>query len=173
MRYMSIALAVFVSQSSFAATTLNDTQQAEMVTAHNTWRAKVGVPAVTWSSKLADVAQSWADNLKSQGCKMQHSTGTGYGENLYWASPLKYSDGRVAAQTIPPTKAVDSWGNEIKDYTYDSNTCATGKVCGHYTQVVWKTSTEIGCGMAVCGDFSQVWVCNYNPLGNYRGQKPY
>lgn len=173
MRYISITLAALISHNVLAATALNDAQQQEMVAAHNMWRAKVNVPPVSWSSNLADVAQNWANNLKSQDCKMQHSTGTNYGENLYWASPLKYSDGRLAAQTISPTKATDSWGNEVKDYNYETNTCATGKVCGHYTQVVWKTTTEIGCGMAVCADFSQVWVCNYNPAGNYRGQKPY
>ncbi|MEY3220594.1 MAG: hypothetical protein RIT27_1951 [Pseudomonadota bacterium] len=173
MRYISIAAAaVLVSQNVLGATALNNTQQQEMVSAHNNWREKVGSPSLVWSSKLADVAQTWADHLKTQNCKMQHSTNN-YGENLYWASPLSYSDGRKVAQNISPTKAVDSWGNEVKDYTYDSNSCTMGKMCGHYTQVVWKTTTEVGCGMAICGDFSQVWVCNYNPAGNYRGQKPY
>ncbi len=173
MRYTHIALAALISQNSLAATALNGAQQQEMVDIHNTWRNKVGSPAVIWSAKIAETAQAWADNLKTKGCKMTHSKGSGYGENLYWASPIKYSDGQVKAQTIAPTKVVNSWGDEIKNYTYNSNSCATGKVCGHYTQVVWKTTTEIGCGMAVCSDSSQVWVCNYNPPGNYTGKKPY
>jgi pathogenesis-related protein 1 len=172
MRYISIALVALISQNVLAITALNHAQQQEMVSAHNTWRAKVGISPVVWSNKIANIAQEWANHLKTQGCKMQHSTGN-YGENLYWASPLKYSDGRSSVQNISSTKVVDSWGNEVKNYSYNSNSCANGKICGHYTQVVWKTSTEVGCGIAVCGDFSQVWVCNYNPPGNYRGQKPY
>ena len=79
---------------------------------------------------------------------------------------------QTAAQTISATQVTASWGAEKKDYTYASNTCATGKVCGHYTQVVWKTSTEVGCGKAMCADKSQVWACQYTPAGNYVGQKP-
>jgi pathogenesis-related protein 1 len=39
--------------------------------------------------------------------------------------------------------------------------------------VVWKNTTEVGCAMAVCPDFIQVWVCSYNPPGNVSGQKPF
>jgi pathogenesis-related protein 1 len=46
-------------------------------------------------------------------------------------------------------------------------------LCGHYTQVVWKNSMEVGGGMAICDNKSQVWVCNYNPPGNVEGEKPY
>jgi pathogenesis-related protein 1 len=68
---------------------------------------------------------------------------------------------------------VDAWGSEKKDYNRASNTCARGKMCGHYTQVVWRTTTDIGCARAVCSDQSQVWVCNYAPPGNWRGQRPF
>ena len=95
------------------------------------------------------------------------------GENLFWASPLNYSDGSSAVQIITPTQVVDNWASEKADYNYASNTCAAGKVCGHYTQVVWRSTVEIGCGRAVCQDNSQVWVCNYNPAGNIIGQRPY
>ena len=40
-------------------------------------------------------------------------------------------------------------------------------------KIVWSNTTEVGCGMALCSDNSQFWVCNYTPPGNYRGQKPY
>ncbi|KAK4849585.1 hypothetical protein QYF36_026341 [Acer negundo] len=43
------------------------------------------------------------------------------------------------------TQAVQMWVNEKSDYDYNSNTCAPGKVCGHYTQVVWRNSVRIGC----------------------------
>lgn len=158
----------------YAATNFTAAEQTEMITAHNKWRNEVSVPAIKWSATLADTAQVYANKLKtSQACKMVHSGAAGLGENLFWASALKYSDGTVKVQTVTPTKGTDAWGSEKLDYTYSTNTCAAGKVCGHYTQLVWKSTTEVGCGKAVCADNSQIWVCNYTPAGNYVGQKPY
>jgi pathogenesis-related protein 1 len=157
-----------------SATILTEGEQTEMVAAHNTWRAEVGAPKLKWSDKLGDSAQAWAETLKKdKACKMVHSHVAGIGENLFWASPLTYSSGKVEVQAISPTKTTASWGSEKKDYTYATNTCAAGKVCGHYTQVVWNKSTEVGCGKAICADKSQVWACQYTPAGNYVGQKPY
>ncbi len=157
-----------------AETLLTPTEQTEMVAAHNTWRSRVAVPDLQWSSSLADTAQVWANSLKeNQGCQMVHSNTEQVGENLYWASPLTYSDGKVELQAISPTEVSNSWGSEKKNYRYKSNSCKAGQVCGHYTQMVWKTTTEMGCGKALCADKSQVWVCHYAPAGNYIGEKPY
>jgi pathogenesis-related protein 1 len=155
------------------ASALTPDEQAGMLAAHNQWRKEAGVPDVKWSSSLAATAQTWATKLQTQSCNMTHSGISGLGENLYWASPLMYSDGKKELQPVSPAKVTESWGSEKQDYDYASNTCAKDKVCGHYTQVVWKTTTEVGCAKAICGDFSQVWVCNYTPPGNWRGQKPY
>lgn len=135
----------------------------EMVAAHNRWRAQVGVPDITYSDTLAASAQAWVNNLRdTRQCSLQHSTGD-YGENLYWTS----------AQDDSSTEVVDDWGSEKKDYNYADNTCISGAACGHYTQIVWKRTTSVGCAMAVCRDKSQVWACQYSPAGNYVGQKPY
>jgi len=144
--------------------------QAAMVAAHNRWRAEVGVSGLRWSDKLAGVAQGWANQLKSESCAMYHS-GNGYGENIYKASALMWSDGRHELQKKTPQQVTDSWGSEIKFYDYAENSCSG--VCGHYTQLVWKDTREVGCGMAVCSDNSQIWVCSYAPAGNIIGQKPY
>jgi len=81
-----------------------------------------------------------------------------------------------------PETIVAAWADEAKDYDYARNRCASGAVCGHYTQVVWRSSTTIGCGVAQCGPgpggpFGErewvMWVCNYSPAGNYKGEKPY
>jgi len=133
-----------------------------MIAAHNAWRSKVKVAGLTWSSTLATYAQQWANTLKAQNCAMQHRSNNQYGENLYWSSGMS-----PTSQSV-----VDSWASEIANYTYATNSCATGKMCGHYTQVVWKDTKEVGCGKASCGS-AQIWVCNYNPPGNYVGQKPY
>ncbi|MCW5202954.1 hypothetical protein VU13_02945 [Desulfobulbus sp. US5] len=141
-----------------------------MVAAHNQWRTKTGVPALKWSNDLAVSAQQWAGQLTQDGCKMKHSTGPN-GENIYWAGGAQQSDGTSSMQEIIEQNVVDAWGNEVKDYDYASNSCHG--VCGHYTQVVWKSTTEVGCGMAACSNKAQIWVCQYSPRGNMVGQKPY
>jgi pathogenesis-related protein 1 len=147
-----------------------------MLAAHNKWRAQVGVGELSYSPELEVSAQAWADNLKQTNqCRMRHSNPEGkYGENLFWASAMKWSDGRRELVKVKPEQAVDSWGSEKRDYNYAKNTCKPGKMCGHYTQMVWKTSTQVGCAMAVCpGSQEQVWVCQYQPAGNWVGSKPY
>ncbi|ETW93982.1 MAG: hypothetical protein ETSY1_36870 [Candidatus Entotheonella factor] len=147
------------------------------VAAHNVWRQAVGVPNVAWSSTLAATAQEWADYLAStQGkCRMQHRPRRGkqarpFGENLYQAfsSPNP-------PQTSPQD-VVKAWGDEIENYDANTHTCAPGAVCGHYTQVVWRGTQFVGCGKATCqtkGYHSIIWVCNYDPPGNFVGQSPF
>ena len=131
--------------------------------AHNKYRKSKNLPELVWDKNIASYAQEWANHLKnSRGCKMQHRSADEYGENLAW------SMGRELNSADP----VKMWHDEEKDYNYQSNKCAPGAVCGHYTQVVWKNSKKLGCGAAVCGN-SEVWVCNYYPPGNYVGEKPY
>ncbi len=147
-----------------------------IVAEHNKWRAKVGAGRLSYSPQLAASAQAWADNLKKTNhCRMRHSAPDGrYGENLFWAGALSWSDGRRELQRVPPELPVDSWAGERADYNYSRNSCAPGKMCGHYTQVVWKSSTTVGCGYAVCEDSKeQIWVCQYQPAGNVVGSRPY
>lgn len=134
-----------------------------MLEAHNVYRRAVGAGDLGWSSDAAAVAQGWADSLKAKGCPLAHNPDRGpYGENAYSSSGMS-----------PTSKdVVDAWASEKSDYTYGTNTCASGKVCGHYTQIVWAKTTLVGCGKASCGA-KQVWICDYSPPGNFTGQKPY
>lgn len=149
------------------------TFEQEWVAAHNAQRAAVmpapstALPEVTWSATVAATAQAWADR-----CNFQHNAASGYGENLF------ASAGGGAPDT--PTEVVADWVSEKADYTYSTNTCAAGKACGHYTQVVWRSSVRIGCAQKTCttgspfgsGTWSFI-LCNYDPPGNFVGQKPY
>ncbi|MEZ5454205.1 MAG: CAP domain-containing protein [Thiothrix sp.] len=151
-----------------------------MVATHNQVRADHGLPPLRWSGQMAAYAQQWARHLAmNNGCEMEHRThakadALEVGENIYWASPLTWTDGRPDEfQQIPPAKVVIDWASEKPDYNYVSNTCRPGAQCGHYTQIVWRTTTEVGCGMSLCPDKAQIWVCSYNPAGNWTGEKPY
>jgi len=133
---------------------------AGITEAHNRARAELGVPALTWSSELASVAEDWARRLAADGCGLQHRSDARYGENLY----------AIYGTSASPQEVVDSWVSEVADYNYKKNRCKG--VCGHYTQVVWRGSRRLGCAAARCSQ-GEVWVCNYDPPGNFVGERPY
>jgi len=142
--------------------------QKEFLDAHNDWRKSVGIHPLKYSSELEKIATDWSKILiDDYFCKMMHNPrrGQGVGENIYWHSNYKMSN---------PTKAVDAWGEEVGDYNYETNKCADGKVCGHYTQIVWADTERVGCSLRRCDAGTQVVVvCNYEPAGNWVGKKPY
>lgn len=178
-----ICLYIALMSSSFSLHAV-DLIPKNIVNAHNTVRAKVGIPNLVWSQKLKIQAQTWANELKAQGCPLKHSGAKGLGENIYWASSKKIATSKDAkgewiwvdvVQGVTEQQVVDSWASEQQWYSIATNTCnaPTGKSCGHYTQVVWKNSTEVGCAKTICNDSAQIWVCNYTPAGNMNGNKPY
>lgn len=172
----AVALTVGIAgfSTTLADTALDSAQRQEMLGAHNRWRREVGVPDLRWADDLADTAQRWADHLRStSNCAPAHHEGALLGENLYWASATPWSDGRIEKQWITPTQVVAGWANERPLYDPVSGTCRPGTECGHYTQLVWRRTKELGCGMTICADLSQIWVCNYRPPGNYAGQRAY
>jgi len=152
---------------------------AEIVLAHNRIRNRYKLSNLSWSNQLAKFSQQWANHLKStNNCQMRHRPHRGqhktnYGENLLWASPLKWSDGRIEVQKFTSTMVVDDWASEVDYYDYPSNRCHSNKQCGHYTQIVWRDTRQVGCARAICSDSSQVWVCSYDPPGNWAGKQPY
>jgi pathogenesis-related protein 1 len=134
--------------------------EREMLEAQNAVRTRVGVTPLEWSAKLARVAQEWADTLIKDG-SFRHSH-SGYGENLY----------EITGGGFLPQQIVNGWAGEAKDYDHSTNQCRPGKVCGHYTQLVWRDTKEVGCAVARGGN-REIWACEYYPAGNYVGLKPY
>ncbi|RUP51208.1 CAP domain-containing protein [Jimgerdemannia flammicorona] len=103
--------------------------------AHNGYRAKHGSPPLVWDTAMADFAANWAD-----GCSVgnPHSGGKD-GENVAFG----YKDW---------TSAVAAWYDEGSEYDY--NNPGFSMNTGHFTQVVWKATTKIGCGYATCNNHS-------------------
>ena len=148
---------------------LTSAEAVEMVRAHNAWRARAGVLSLRWDAALAAQAQHRALQLARQDCALQHGTlPNDVGENLYRASALHTEGGEDALYAVSPTHVVDVWGAESADYSPSTGSCAPKRQCGHYTQIVWPSTEEVGCGMAVCRSLGQVWVCRYRPRGNIR-----
>ncbi len=135
---------------------LSPTAQA-YIDAHNKVRAKHCAPPLEWSDKLAKIAQSWANELQKKGCVFGHSPGAKYGENL--------AAGTIGA--LDPESTVAMWYDEIKLYKFPNG--GFSMETGHFTQVVWTTTTSVGCGQVQCKG-NDIIVCNYDPPGNWEGQ---
>lgn len=132
----------------------------DYVNAHNAARSQVGVGPIAWDANLASFAQNYANKHKGD-CQLVHSGGP-YGENLAGSSG-----------DLSGTAAVNLWVGEKANYDYNSNSCVGGKECLHYTQVVWRNSVRLGCAKVRCNNGGTFIGCNYDPRGNYVGQRPY
>lgn len=151
-------------------TPINESGQLAGITAaHNRVRDSLNadIPPLEWDTNLAGIAQAWSENLASSGCGLTHSQGN-LGENLAF----------LGGQNGTADRVVDLWASEAECYTFgeflrtDSCTGSCG-ACGHYTQIVWRTSERLGCGVAACPNGAEIWTCNYDPPGNFIGMEPY
>ncbi|KAJ1690101.1 hypothetical protein LUZ63_014256 [Rhynchospora breviuscula] len=147
---------------SLLASTIAHNYIDEILKAHNSVRGQLGLKPLKWDLLLQSYAKSYAFK-RQHDCELEHSEGP-YGENLFWGSPYGYYN---------YTDAVNIWVDERKNYDYDTNTCKENEMCGHYTQVVWATTRKVGCAQVKCDNGDQFLACNYDPPGNYIGEKPF
>jgi hypothetical protein len=156
--------AICLSAQSVGATSFSDRQKLELLTAHNKYRSQVNEGPLVWSDSLAASAQDWAQHLADEVHALQHSGVAGVGENL-----AMWTAGRASL-----TQLVDMWGAE-KHYFIDTSfpdVSSTGnwRTVGHYTQMIWRNTTEVGCGLGTGGGYDYL-VCRYTPQGNFMGEK--
>ncbi len=129
---------------------------------NNKIRAEVNVPPLKWDCKVAKLAQKKTDYMAKTGDFRHHLT-FGYGENKYWG---------IMHNSL--LDAVKHWYKEKKDFVYGALLwCKPNKRCGHYTQLIWKTTKKIGCGKSKGKDGKYYIVCNFYPMGNIIGMQPY
>ncbi|KAH8161785.1 hypothetical protein CIB48_g6468 [Xylaria polymorpha] len=137
----------YVDDGAFRAAILNST---------NFYREEHNATAVAWNETLAGYAADYLNSDAAGGaaeCKFAHSGGP-YGENL----ALGYAD---------PTAAVEGWGDERAKYNFDKP--GFSAETGHFTQLVWKSTTDVGCGRKLCGTRGWYLACEYWPPGNVIG----
>ena len=139
-----------------ATPVVGDSIAQRFVAAHDQLRANHCAGPLAWSPRLAEVAQQWANTLRDRGCMFGHSNGS-YGENL--------AAGTIGA--LDPEATVRMWYDEIADYRFPDG--GFSMKTGHFTQLVWRGTTQVGCGHSQCNG-NDIWVCEYDPPGNYDGE---
>uniref|UniRef100_A0A1B6C4Z3 SCP domain-containing protein n=1 Tax=Clastoptera arizonana TaxID=38151 RepID=A0A1B6C4Z3_9HEMI len=146
-----------VALSSSKVTSVSNQDFAkDMLKLHNEYRAKHGVPPLTLNSTISDYAQAWANSLADKNVFM-HRSNNMYGENLFWSS------GSASAKVT-----CDSWYGEEANYNYNVEPFKSGASfsSGHFTQMVWKESKQLGVGRAIGKNGAYYIVANYSPRGN-------
>jgi hypothetical protein len=138
-----------------------------ILAAHNQERLELGLEPLSWNPALAEQAQHWADYLAASG-RFEHAPEDPYapeGENL-WAGTKGY---------YAPEARVDAWAREKQFFHMgvfpDNSTTGRVEDVGHYTQLIWRATTEVGCAEAASAG-EDILVCRYAEAGNYRGERP-
>jgi hypothetical protein len=139
----------------------------EILIAHNKYRTEINLPPLAWSETLAQDAQAWAShNAALGGRTIQHSYRKDQGESSWWGT----------SKAFTYTQMIDVWGAEKQHFKPgmfpDLSTTGNWIDVGHYTQMVWKTTQYVGCGLATAGG-NDILICRYSPPGNYVGKPPY
>lgn len=142
-------------------------QAQQLIDLHNRARAEVGLGQVTWDPQVAAFAQTQANRLANANGGLDHTSrpilqSKNYGENL--AAGSGFSLIQLADQWYTGEKHLYISGNTIEQ---------TNRGALHYTQMVWRSSTKIGAGVATGSNGRTYLVCNYSPAGNIGPQKPY
>ncbi|KAG9244042.1 CAP domain-containing protein [Calycina marina] len=162
---------------------------------HNQLRAIHGAGKLTWDATLAANAQVLANR-----CKFAHDGtigGGGYGQNIDMVGmvPAPGANSQQLASLDAQTKAwdkasvigdstVNNWykpeeplfANTYHAYGAANPVETSAGQFLHFTQIVWKDTTKLGCAVAYCGtsmfstSYSWYSVCNYASPGNYVGE---
>jgi uncharacterized protein YkwD len=165
----NVSINPVIAQTSIDLTAFRNTSLSK----HNGYRATHRSPSMTISSSANTTAQNWAQYLATNGL-FQHSAASqrnNAGENLY----VSYTTAASIDSTTLANTGVKAWYDEVSAYNYSNPVFSSAT--GHFTQVVWKSSTQLGCGAAkgtktINGTKYNAFyvVCHYVPAGNVQGQ---
>jgi len=159
---------VFVLQEtkmSQVSSLITASEAQEILNKHNCARQRYGLKPLVWNWEVAAHAQEHADR-----CIWDHASKIGLGVP---------GEGENLSLAMNKPVGVDGWLAEEKSYNCPSGQCAASAICGHWTQMAWANTGQIGCGKRRCASLekapgfvnSDILVCRYTPPGNYIGQR--
>jgi hypothetical protein len=147
---------------SFVQPTLSSSQIYDVTSYTNEYRAKHRSPPMQFDAKIQTYSQQWSYYLLSNDL-FKHSGSQLYGENL------AYFEGYGNDPVTLIKKAIDNWYNEVSMYDFNNPTFSSST--GHFTCLVWKSSTSFALGISIDETTSKVIVTmNTFPPGNVRGK---
>lgn len=142
-----------------------DPVSQQLLAAHNRERALVGAPPLQWDPLLARAAISYGPTLAAMG-RLEHSpraSRPGQRENLWRGSSRAYL----------PSQMVGSWTAEKRFFRPGVfpavSTTGNWFDVSHYTQMIWRTTTRVGCGVYRTPQWDYL-ICRYTPPGNIDGK---
>lgn len=171
------------------AVPLTDDEKFALLHAHNEWRDQAAggeltggkvspkMPHLRWSDELAASAQAY-----SNVCNWAHSSLSGFDILEHWYGENLFVISRHDLDLDDKVHAIDLWSAEHVDYDHDTKDCTPGKMCGHYTQVVWEKTKFVGCAVTECdyvygiplwANGGTIITCQYYPPGNVNNNFPY
>jgi len=168
LKRVGVAALLVGSPALIGATDLTGRFEIRVLAAQNRERTALGIEPLRWNPALAASARHWAEHLSATGA-FEHAPERSVdpqGENL-WAGTRGY----YALEAM-----VDGWLRERRYFQPGlfPNNSTTGRVedVGHYTQLVWRQTRQVGCALAT-GRREDVLVCRYSEAGNYIGERPF
>lgn len=155
------------NSSTSTSTSSGSDLESVLLTLHNNIRSSLGISSLSWSSSLASSAQSWSDTMTSTG-NFKHSGTDGVGENIAYGT----------ARVYDASDLFGFWSSESKYYISgadypDVSTTGSASDVGHYTQIIWGETTEVGCGLSESSSGLNYLTCQYSPQGNIIGEPVY
>jgi len=141
---------------------LSNTQIAEITSYVNSYRALNRAPPLLWDNSILNFSNHWSYYLLANDL-FQHSGTQLYGENL------AYFEGYGLDPMNLMKKAIDSWYNEINSYNFNSP--GFYDKTGHFTCLVWVSSTHFAMGISFDEKTSKAYIVfNTSPPGNVVGE---
>ena len=157
-------------------TELTSAQIQAALNAHNYHRSQAGDAAdmlkLVWNDQIASIAQNYANLCTGPGPSPCDSNGV-TGQNVFVLSD------RPTVSPANISAMVQEWADLKQYYNFNTNNCPGSWYCNYYKQLVWASTYHVGCGIKRCNlqtdpsIINWIFVCHYNPAGNYADRKPY
>ena len=132
---------------------------------HNQARSRFGVAPLAWSDQLAGDAARYAQYMAQTGVyghDQSPERRKTAGENLWRGQRGLFSYDVMIGVMIAEAQ------NFRAGVFPDNSRTGTWRDVGHYTQIIWPTTTSVGCGLASSAT-TDYFVCRYSPSGNKDG----